>query len=486
MGLRRFLLVLTATALLAACRAPRRVEPPTPSPVVLISLDTLRADRLNGYGYTARKVSPNIDALAADGILFENHISAAPWTVPSHISLLTSLWPSSHGVTGSLRELQDAEYTYQALSEARTTLAELLATHGYTTGAFTAGDTLAPHFGYAQGFTLYRTNMLKLHSGNVGEMTRWVDANRSRPFFLFWHTFEPHAPYIGTQFLAEVLPPAQAELVREAVERYGDRLRKGVVHAARFEPLLAKRNAFNRDVSEALYMGAVRESDRWVGTILDELRRRDLYDRTLIILTSDHGEEFGERSPKSFYNAHGHTLWRELVRVPLIVKLPGKAAAGTRVSALSRSVDVMPTVLDVLHVPGGSEMQGESLRPLWEKPGSSERVAFLESLEEPYEEKGVQNDRYKYLVRIGAASVANHGRGHLPPNPEWRGLYDLQQDPQERVNLLQGTVHLEHERLAEGMDALLRKHVSAQRADTRPARFSPEAIERLRALGYVE
>jgi len=470
---------------IGACKT-RDVVPGGPTPLVLISFDTLRADRLNCYGYARRTVSPNIDALARDGILFENHISAAPWTIPAHISLLTSLWPSNHGVTASLREINAEDDQYPVLSESRTTLAELLVARGYATAAFTAGDTLDPRFGFGQGFSIYRTNMFKLHAEPMREMEQWVAERRAEPFFLFWHTFEPHAPYLGTRFLEEVLPPDRAASVREAVERYGNRLRRGEVHPGRFKSILVRRDAFEPAVLEALYVGAVADADRWVGRFLDELRALELYDRSLIIFTSDHGEEFADRSPDAFYNAHGHSLWREMVRVPLVVKLPGQEAAGTRVDALSRAVDVMPTALDALRLPGSPQMQGTSLRPLWESETSEPRTVFVEALEDVSEKKAVQAERYKYLVAIGAESVARRGRAHIPASPEWRGLYDLESDPGETSNLLEGPVSPERERAAAGLDRELRDHLAAQRPDSRPEAIDPATVERLRQLGYVE
>jgi arylsulfatase A-like enzyme len=456
-----------------------------PAPLVLVSFDTLRADRLNCYGYEGRRVSPHLDALARDGILFENHISAAPWTIPAHISLLTSLWPSNHGVTGSLRELRQDESDYAVLSESRTTLAEVLAAHGYETAAFTGGDTLDPRFGFGQGFSLYRTTMLKLRPESVEAMLGWVAARRDRPFFLFWHTFEPHAPYLGTRFLDEVLPKEKAASVRDAVERYGAHLRKGEARAGRLQPILVKRRAFTPRVTEALYLGAVADADEWLGRVVEELRRQGVYDRALIVFTSDHGEEFCDRSPQAFYNAHGHSLWREMVRVPLILKLPHQEAAGRRVAALSRAVDVMPTVLDVLGLPGTPEMQGTSLRPLWEEERPAPRTAYIEALESLDEEKAVQTARYKYLVRIGAESVLSRGRAHIPASPQWRGLYDLEADPGETHNLLEGSVRPEDARTAAKLDRELRDHIAAQRPDSRPVPLDRETIERLRALGYV-
>jgi arylsulfatase A-like enzyme len=486
MGLRRawFIAICAGLAALGACG--RSAGPAGPTPFVLISIDTLRADRLNCYGYEKRTVSPNIDALARDGILFENHISAAPWTIPAHISLLTSLWPSNHGVTASLREIKAREDEYPVLARSRTTLAEVLVAHGYSTAAFTAGDTLDPGFGYGQGFSLYRTNMLKLHAEPMEEMGQWVAEHGTGPFFLFWHTFEPHAPYLGTRFLEEVLPPERVGPVREAVERYAKRLRKGEVHVGRFRSILVRRNVFEPAVLEALYVGAVADTDHWVGVFLDKLRALGLYDRTLIVFTSDHGEEFADRSPDAFYNAHGHNLRREMVRVPLIVKLPGQEAAGTRVAALSRGVDVMPTALDVLRLPGPAQMQGSSLRPLWESEAPESRTVFVEALEDLSEEKAIQTERYKYLVRIGAESVARRGRVYVPPSPTWRGLYDLESDPGETNDLLEGVASPEHTRVAGELDRALREHMAGQRPDSRPETIDPATVERLRQLGYVE
>jgi arylsulfatase A-like enzyme len=487
MGLRGagFVVCAGLTAL-AACGRGGDARSTGPTPFVLISIDTLRADRLNCYGYERRTVSPSIDALARDGILFENHISAAPWTIPAHISLLTSLWPSNHGVTASLREIKASEDEYPVLAESRTTLAEILRAHGYSTAAFTAGDTLDPGFGYGQGFSLYRTNMLKLHDGPMHEMGQWVADQRRGPFFLFWHTFEAHAPYLGTRFLEEVLPPERVEPVREAVERFAKRLRRGEVQVGRFRSILVRREVFEAPVLEALYVGAVADTDRWVGVFLERLRALELYDRALIIFTSDHGEEFAERSPDAFYNAHGHNLHREMVRVPLIVKLPGQEAAGTRVAALSRGVDVMPTVLDVLRLPGSPQMQGMSLRPLWESETPGSRTVFVEALEELREEKAIQTERYKYLVRIGPESVARWGRVHIPLSPMGRELYDLESDPGETSDLLEGGASPEHARVAGELDRALREHMAAQRPDSRPETIAPAMLERLRELGYLE
>jgi len=139
----------------------------------------------------------------------------------------------------------------------------------------------------------------------------------------------------------------------------------------------------------------------------------------------------------------------------------------------------------VVRVTGSPEMQGVSLRPLWETEDATPRVAFVESLESLDEEKAIQTDAYKYLVRIGAESVVREGRAHIPATLAWRGLYDLRRDPGETVNLLAGTPRPADERQAAEMDRALRDHVAAQHPDSQPASLAPEMIERLRALGYV-
>jgi arylsulfatase A-like enzyme len=474
---------------LAGCRPGTRPPSAPPTAVVLISIDTLRADRLNAYGYTARTVSPAIDALARDGILFENHVAAAPWTTPSHLSLLTSLYPSAHGVTGSFRDesKQLAENRdFEKLSESTVTLAEALSARGFAAGAFTGGVTLDPKIGFGQGFSLYDTSMYKLSNENMGAMSAWVRARGRGRFFLFWHNFEVHAPYLETHFLPEVLPPVKVRKVREMLGPLEARVLKGRAIGKGTADSLDAMGLLTQPVCEALYVGGILSVDRWVGRLVDQLREQGIYDRALIVLTSDHGEEIGDRGPDRVYDQHGHTLYEELLHVPLIVKLPGQERAGTRVSEVTRAVDVMPTILDLLgysaDVPA---MQGTSLRPAWE--GSDPvRIAYAESLGIPAEAKALRTDRYKYIVWIGALDVAEHGRRYVPPEPASRALFDLKEDPGERLNLLESPRRTELSVLAEMLDERLRRHVSSQRGQAEKVQLDQETVDKLKALGYVQ
>ncbi|UCF34239.1 MAG: sulfatase, partial [Phycisphaerales bacterium] len=433
------------------CKRPPPEPPANDYNVVFISFDTLRADRLNCYGYQDRRVSPNIDALAAEGILFENHITSSPWTTPAHLSMLTSLYPSAHGVLRSFSEIKDdltTGATVQGLPSVRTTLAEVLKDRGFQTAAFTGGGTMDPKIGFAQGFEHYDISMFKLNTMNTEAMFRWIREHADERFFLFWHCFEVHGPYVNTDFLKEVLPAEKATRVSEELKKLARPLRWHTPtmeeHQAKhldFRRLLNREEAYTREVCEALYAGGVRSADRWLGALIARLRRLGLYDRTLIIFTSDHGEEFAERREDYFYNRHGHTLYEEMVKVPLIIKLPDQAHAGSRIATQVRIIDLMPTVLDVLGIRlRKSEMQGLSLRPLWEEPAKQEdRLAVSEALSQLDEKKSVRTDRYKYIVTSDEYTVRRHGRKYLPEEPHEKELYDLRRDPSERVNLLESS-----------------------------------------------
>ncbi|MFO8071327.1 MAG: sulfatase [Polyangia bacterium] len=468
------------------------------APLILISVDALRADRLGCYGYRRRPTSPAIDALAADGVLFERTIAAAPWTTPSHMTMLTSLSPSGHGVTASFRELKrglTGGGEFVRLPGARTTLAEALSSRGYATAAFTAGGCVAPILGFGQGFDSYDVSMHKLTEKNTGRMWSWIESVATRPFFLFWHNFEVHAPYLDARFLDEALPGADARAVASRLRELAglplpyvamgerpQRQRQGQLRA------LKSRGAFGPAACEALYSGGVRSFDEWLGRLVSRLKKKGIYQRALIVLTSDHGEEFAEHDPEEYYDAHGHSLYGELLRVPLIVKLPGGAHAGERVEAVARTVDVMPTVLDVLDLtPAGSgEMQGSSLRPLWEGRRRASRVAFGESLITTGEKKSAGLGRWKYIVGADAGLVAKKGRAFVPPPGEGDELYDLREDPGEQRNLLDGNGTRVERRIAERLNELIREHVESSRGKAEPVELGGELVDKLRGLGYVE
>lgn len=468
--------------------------------VLLISIDTLRADRLNAYGYRAHEVSPHIDALAEDGILFEQNITASPWTTPAHMSLLTSLNPSAHGVTASFRTLRKgviggAEYPRLAADE--TTLAEELAAARYATAAFTAGGTVDPSIGFDQGFDSYDTSMLKLADDNMAQLFRWLEERGDQPWFMFWHTFEVHAPYGRTRFLKGTLPDPVIENLDTGLERVLDSIRNGspisrhvMRRHAETVQLLKRNGAYTPEVCELLYLGGIAWVDDWIGRLVAKLREEGLYDNTLIVLTSDHGEEFAEHHAGAFYDRHGHSLYEELVHVPLIVKLPKQAWAGTRVSEITRLIDIMPTILDVAGVsPTSTRMQGETLRPLWESPESArKRVAFIEALAGSTEAKGMRSATRKYISSVPASVVSEHGRAHLPTPPEAEMLFDLERDPKELRNLLAQDPKPTATDVEEAGAMLidLRRVLADRVGVPEQGVVDAQTIEQLKALGYIE
>ncbi|HVO09470.1 MAG TPA: sulfatase [Vicinamibacteria bacterium] len=462
---------------------------------MLVSLDTLRADRLNCYGYRARPTSPEIDRLAADALLFENHVTASPWTTPAHLSLLTSLAPSSHGVITPFLEAQGELALgrgFACLGAEHATLAEVLSRNGYASAAMTGGVTLDPRLGFGRGFELYDTGLAKLGAAAVQQMAGWIAQHGNSPFFLFLHTFEVHAPYTRATYLGSVLPQDQAAALRRALGRL--ERRPDVSEAAlRGEHVLARHKALTLDVASALYDGGVHEADSWVGELVAVLKRERVYDRTMLIVTSDHGEQLGESSAGlaaaardgAFYNRHGHDLYQELLHVPLIVRLPGGLGVRGRVAAVTRAIDVMPTILDVLGVPAGSaRMQGVSLRPLWEGREPAGRLAFAEALAAPGESKAVRDARYKYIVSASPAQVAAGGRARLPAEPAAVELYDLQSDPAEQHNLV-STGDPEIRRQAKALDRALRRIADAPSGRADRMAPSQKLIEDLRLLGYM-
>jgi arylsulfatase A-like enzyme len=467
-----------------------------PYNVVLISVDTLRADKLNSYGYRKYLTSPNMDALAGDGILFEKHITSAPWTTPAHLSMLTSLKPSSHGMVHSFnrfyKEYRRKKGFYQ-LADRKVTLPEVLLERNMDTGAFTAGGPMDPRLGFGQGFETYATSMYKLSKTNMAEMYKWIVGKKKRKFFLFWHHFEVHAPYLHSDYLKNVVPKDVAGKLKTEFDKLANltnTIESPMANAAlrqcgvqRGQLIVNKQ--FNARVSEALYAGGILAADRWLGEFVEKLKQLSLYDNTLIVLTSDHGEEFGEHDPEAFYNKHGHSVYEELVHVPLIVKLPMQKHKGKRISQVTRAIDLMPTILDLQGaVPAQHEMQGLSLRPMWENANRQEsRKAFVETSACKYEKKSLLDGQYKYIVSMDVDQVKKIGRMKVPEQPSQRELYDLKVDPGEKKQLIgKGK---QHDDRAQICDKALREIVAEQQDDAVPVELDFELLKKLKGLGYL-
>ncbi len=330
--------------------------------IVLVVIDTLRADHLSAYGYR-RPTSPRLDRLAAEGTLFLQSFSAATWTLPSTASLLTGLPPDRHGArTGD-----------DTLPEAAVTLAEELRELGYRTAAITDGGFVDPQWGFGQGFDRYETTerrdrgRQRVRQGAAAAL-RFLEENRHAPFFLLLHTYEPHQPYFNREGFGD-------PFLREIGEETGG------AAAVEVDPdLRLDERGLARAV--ALYDGEIRRVDHYFGQVLDRLAARA--GRTAVVVTSDHGEEFQEHGSLDHFAGK---LFEENVRVPLILWAPRLAAspAGRRVAAPVSGLDVVPTLLALAGAPERARaLPGRDLLAVAAgEPGSEPRALLVQGLSTP-------------------------------------------------------------------------------------------------------
>jgi choline-sulfatase len=403
-------------AFLAACGAgPRpRAAPAAGAPVVVISIDTLRADRLPVYGYRA-VATPHIDALAAESVVFENAYTHCPLTLPAHASLFTGLLPPEHGVRNNIGYRLDARHA---------TLAGLLKARGYATGAALSSYVLRRTTGLDAGFDFYADVATASGAKAVGQVQRpgpqtvrlaldWVRGVRDLPFFLFVHLFEPHSPYA---------PP------EPHLSRYG-----------------------------ASYDGEVAAADAAVGALVAGLREMGVYEKSVVVLLSDHGEGLGDHGE----DEHGILLYREALHVPLVLRLPGRERAATRERAPAGLRDVLPTIARLLGLEAPATARGRDLL-------SPSRAT----------DSGVYSETYYPRIHLGWSELRSlvDARYHLidGPRPE---LYDIARDPAERRDVLSG-----RPQVGAAMRGAL---ASGTPGFVPPAPANAEERERLRSLGYL-
>ena len=414
---------------------------PEPHPnVLLISIDTLRADRLGCYGY-ARPTSPSIDAFAKDAVVFRQAIAQAPSTLPSHASILTSLHPHEHQASVARKT---------ALPPAVLTLAEVLRSEGFATAAYTGFGQLDPIYGLDQGFETYERAPSDAFLGTVEAAIAWLRRAPHRPWFLFLHTYETHHPYAAEARFLDVFDDAYDGPLPRAIDiDLLKRINRGEL-ALGANDLQHLRNAYDAEI---------RSMDEAFGKLMRFLRKKGLYDDMLVILTSDHGEEFGEHGKVGW---HSHTLYDELLKVPLVIKLPGSRAAGRAPESQVRSIDIAPTVLGAVGVDAPAAFRGADLVRWLDAGEAPELVAVSE-----------RDARGRTRVR---SSLRTDGWKLWSPR-----LFDLSADPAETVDVAE-----KHADLARELEASLAELLSRAPTDA-PREVEPgtETIERLRALGYV-
>lgn len=367
MKARVLLAALAAFIVAAGCSS----EKPSPPPIILISIDTLRADHLGCYGYP-RNTSPNFDRLAEAGVFFRDVFSSAPVTAPSHMSLFTSLSPVIHGITNYGAAKGEEAVRTRVLSPRLTTLPEFLQAHGYLTVGLTGGGNVGAEMGFGRGFDHYEAAFGQWVDGEgcyrtgIDDDTRarelvreWVAASRreGKPLFLFFHHTICHLPYLSGP------PEHRQRFLRDPVEGLprdpaifspGDKFQE--TSRAFFSPLNEDDPRHIQHYID-LYDGGVYYSDVILGHLLEELRRAEIYDDALIVVLSDHGEELFDHAGWRHWK-----LFRETIQVPLVIKFPGDRYAGEEVDIPVQLVDIFPTIADYLGWDGDlPPIQGTSL-----------------------------------------------------------------------------------------------------------------------------
>ena len=413
--------------LVFAFKSTKKIAPKNePYNLLLISIDTVRADYLQLYNPNGAP-TPNLVRLAENGFLFTEAISQVPFTLPSHSTMLTGTYPMKHLVQ---------ENVGSKLGDDAVTLAEVLKSNGYQTAGFIGALVLESDTGIEQGFDTFddvfvRENKImedrsgiQKDAGSVKRsFLRWLDHRNTAPFFSFVHFYDPHAPYDP--------PPAFAPAVREP---------------------------------KVLYRGELQYVDAVIGEIFEELSRRNLLSQTMIVITGDHGEMFGEHGE----SGHGFFIYQESLHVPLLFLLPDHKAGKS--DSVVELVDLMPTMLDLLGIAVPETVQGKSVAAIFSGSKVSDEIAYSESLTamqhfgaEPL--RSIQDHRYKYIDSL---------------KPE---LYDLSKDGGEMNN-----ISLQEKQIASRMNSSLQAITSKYNAaaDKRQVRtLSPEQQEQLAALGYI-
>lgn len=414
------LLLLLGLLALFACNSPEKpaVSLRRPMPIIIISIDTLRSDRLPMYGYRGLE-TPAFDAFRRDAVLFEHAYSHSPLTLPSHASILTGLLPATHGVRDNVG------FRMRAPSAAH--LPVILKKRGYQTAGAISAYVLRSTTGIGQGFDRYDDEIDRgIGDQSLGAVQRagaqtiaaaqqWIASHANKKFFYFLHLYEPHTPY------------AAPEPFRS---RYA--------------------NAYDAEVAQA---------DALLGGFIGFLKERELYDRALIVVLSDHGEGLGDHEE----DEHGIFLYREAIQVPLLIKLPANRLAGQSVTAPVGLIDVTPTILQIA---------GEKL------PHADGRAVLSAKAKLDLPPRGVYSETWYPRLHFGWSELHSliEGREHYIDAPRAE-LYDLANDPAERTNVL-----TERRRRYAAMRAALeplKKEIEA------PSAIDPEEAEKLAALGYI-
>ncbi len=443
--------------------------------IVFILIDTLRADRLGAYG-NARRLSPTMDEIAAEGVVFEHVVAQAPWTQPSMASIFCSVHPSVHKV---LRYVPPSESRKNpssvcVLPDGFSTLAELLRDRGYDTAAFVANPMMRGEYGFGQGFDVYDASFAK--NSTPGQVVneacfKWLEKRQGgKPFFVYLHYMDAHGPYnAGPEHVDDLL----GELEKQSgLSEMSEKDYKMLRYLRKPPPVMsdpAQHDRLSRyhEYWQARYDAGVRACDRAIAELRDHLKGAGLWDNAYVVVTADHGEALGEH----VVWGHGWTLHDTDLRVPLIMRWPGKLPAGRRVAPAVRLIDLAPTFIEQLGMRQVGQVQGVSLAALWEDAGRREWLpGFSECVKIGVEQKSICMGDWKLI---------------LTPRNNRRQLFNIAQDPMEKHNVA-ATYPQEAARLEAALRSALEENIAvAAKVQAQNAIISPEEVERLKSIGYM-
>ena len=431
--------------------------------ILLVSIDSLRADHLSCYGHF-NETSPVIDAAAGEGARFEKAMAPSPWTLPSHMSMLSSLAPRQHQVTEDHTKLRDEAVL----------LSEVLADAGYATAGFVSGPYVKAIYGFSQGFDLYddfsavrrlgRPEQTIITSPILRKKTsewfkKWDREGREKPFFMFLHMFDVHYDYN---------PPAPYKMMFDP-DYKGPVTGIKMLNAKHFRGDVDPRNI---EHLAALYDAEIRFTDFHLGKILNVLRNLGVYDDTILVITADHGEEFFEHG----WMSHRRTLFDESIHIPLVMRYPSEIPAGVVVEQMVRTVDIAPTILSLAQIPKPENFGTSSLKA----PHAERDLTGL-----------IQNGTWGEAPPVlsfgqlhgGLSSVRSEKFKVIQRNNGKPQFYDLEKDPREQSRI-KGRKSRELKALRKQLRAW--KLAAHPEKLAQPTELSQEQMELLRALGYIQ
>ncbi len=407
--------------------------------VILISLDALRYDRT---GLAGTSLTPNLDQLAEESVVFHDAVSAAPWTLPSHMAVWTGRWPSIHGVTNKLKPLAGSGWADATLSPGIATWPDALVQAGWTAAGFTGGAGVSGRFGFNRGFSEYLDD--RKFAGldySMPAALDWLEAHRSERFFLFLHGYDTHGQYPLPESTLKTIPydgPLDGSVEEQA--RLREQGLETITEPGQSPDLTGVLSPEDAAYLKQIYDLKIRDADQRVGSFISRLKSMGLYEDTLIVVMSDHGDEFMEHGGLD----HGISLYQEQIHVVMMMHFPGYSRRQD-IQQTVRTIDIFPTIFDALGLPGPSGTDGTSLLPLL-RSGDYDAGIFSETDYRLFvNHRMIRQGPYKLILDL------QDGR---------RELYNLEDDPLEQSDISSSETRRTYE-----MEQALRTWMNATRVN---------------------